>query len=174
LSSACRACFFPVLACRGSWSVAGGLTSLYVRLGYPWQALALLACRGFLAPVFTLSRVAVCRCCRFCRFVCVCDCVAVCVCPYRWQALALSRFRVAFVPVRLSGFRTSVRQGAFEQVFETSVRQSIWVSLSEFPTESNRIFANRILSFFNRILTEFLLWVFNRIFDWLVASSGVA
>ena len=119
-----------------SHPVAGGLASLYVPLGYPWQALALLACCGFVAGVFTLSRVAVCRCCRFCRFVCVCDCVAVCVSLQAWRPLTLSRFRVACIPVRLSGFRTSVRLSSFEQVFETSVLMPFWVSLAEFPTES--------------------------------------
>jgi hypothetical protein len=134
LCSACRGCFCPVLACRGSWSVSGAFTFLYVPFGGLWQALALLACRGFVAGVFTLSRVAVCRCCRFCRFVCVC--------LYRWQVFTLSRgvcfklSRCACIPVRLSGVRTSVRLGSFEQVFETSVLMAFLVSLAEFPTES--------------------------------------
>jgi hypothetical protein len=38
----------------------------------------------------------------------------------------------------------------FEQVFQTSVRESFWLSLSEFPTESDRISPNRILKLFNR------------------------
>ena len=42
--------------------------------------------------------------------------------------------------VRRADIRTSVRSEPFEQVFETSVRQCFWVSLSEFPTESDRIF----------------------------------
>ena len=49
-------------------------------------------------------------------------CGGVGVCPW---------FRVS-----LEDLRTSVRLGSFEQVFETSVRQRFWVSLSEFPTES--------------------------------------
>jgi hypothetical protein len=128
LCSACRGGSCPVLACCGSWSVAGGLTSLYVPFGRLWQAVALVVCFGFLAGVFTLSRVAVCRCCRFCRFVCVCDCVAVCVCLYRWQTLALSR--CACIPVRLSnkcstrGVRTSFRNKCSTVNLGQSVRIS--------------------------------------------------
>ena len=156
LCSACRGGSCPVLACCGSWSVAGGLTFLYVRLGYPWQALALLACRGFLAPVFTLSRVAVCRCCRFCRFVCVCDCMAVCVCLYQWQALTLSR-GVCF---ELS--RGVCGSQAFEQVFDKG--RSNKFSKQGFDSQFESVCQNfqpnpdRIFCFFwrksNRILTE--------------------
>jgi hypothetical protein len=141
LSSACRACFCPVLACRGSWPVAGALTSLYVRLGYPWQALTLsrLSCRF------------ACRSCRLCRFVCVCDCVAGCrpvaacvlravaVCLYPCQGVRLSN------KCSIRAFRTNFRNTCSRvflttcQNFQPNLTEFFRTESLKFSTEPNRI-----------------------------------
>ena len=107
--------------------------------------------------------------CRGCRLS-VLSVLSVCLCV----PVSVAGSHPVAGRVWLSGLRTSVRLEPVEQVFETNVRLCASGDIPMCRTESNRIFANRILSFFNRILTESLLWVLNRIFDWLVASSGVA
>ena len=108
-----------------------------------------LACLSrFVAGVFTLSRVAVCRCCRLCRFVCVCDCVAVCLSLQVWQALTLSGGGCQ--AVRRSN-KCSIR--GLEQVFRTNFRRSFLGVWQNFQPNPDRIFAFcRCVS--NRILTE--------------------
>ena len=91
------------------------------------------ACRGLVAvAVFGLSVLSVLSVCFWpaqyrrrllspCRAVCVSALRAVAVSGgvYRWQA------------VRLSNKCSKKRARSFEQVFETSVRLAVWVSLSE-------------------------------------------
>ena len=119
------ALFWPVLP---SHLFAGVLASLYVRLGRLSPCL----------PVAGLWRVS--SPCRGLRPVGVVGSVGLFVCVIAWRFVCLSkRGRLSpcrAVCVRLSGVRTSVRLGSFEQVFETSVLMPFWASLSEFLTES--------------------------------------
>jgi hypothetical protein len=129
--------------------------------------------------VFGLSRI-------FWRVALRCVCVVVfaaafvCVSVSARVALTLARGVCGRLARGLSppAFRTSVRPGAFEQVFETNVRQSGSVDIPVCLTESDRILEpNRTESQPNpdRIgPNPDRISVFNRIFDWLVASSSIA
>jgi hypothetical protein len=162
LSSACRGC----LACLFGFSCRG-LPYLFIWLAWQTVAVSLFRCVADRARVcvFGVSRVSFawpssdCRCCRFCRFVCVC--------PFIGGGGSHP------VAGSLAGCQ------ALEQVFETSVRLFFRACFSEcFQPNPDRIFAfwrwlsNRILTepnrISNRIRTESFVsvsrCVFNRIF----------
>ena len=131
-----------VLPCFG---LSRGLVccgSFYLFICCPWLPLAgsrlaclLRVCGGCLYPVA--------GCC-----LSVLSVLSVCLCVPVSAGLALTLSRCVFRRFNLAGFRVACICGrvssgqleTFEQVFETSVLMPFWVSLSEFPTESDRIF----------------------------------
>ena len=160
----------PCLPCRGR---------SYLLYGLAWQAVAgwLSRCVADRARVcrFGVSRIggglpsSACRCCRCCRFVSglpnICGGCSHPVGRRVFRRFNLSRFRAACIGGRLAGCRTNVRKKARGGSNKCSKQVFDRPSGSVCQNFSNRILEifNRIRNFFNRILTEYLLFVFNRI-----------
>jgi hypothetical protein len=169
----------PGLSCRRclSFSVASAAACRGARV-WVFGGCGSLACRVFFAGCFYAF-----LCCRFLRPVCLCVYIgAGCSHPVAGRAWPPAAGPVAAClsnKCSTRAFRTGVRnkcstvcKRGYSCVFNrilTEYWNRILRILNRILTEPNRISVSQP----NRIRTESLLSVFNRIFEWLVASACV-